>query len=285
MTGQRKKSSHFIFVLILSLVFSGCVRDRAVKKSQITTKIPREISEEIEIGEKIHAEILSNFYTYTDPLVVAYVQQIGQALARQAKRQEIPYRFTVLYHDNVYATSAPGGHVYITTGFLNMLDNEAELAGVIAHEVGELQFRDPQLSQARKALQAVSQAGAVVGPLLGEIGALAMLGLTLVHAAVAVNQMTPEERVMKSDAYALQYMTEADFDPQGLVDVLYKFLHTETEMTPYFYDYYQIRPITENRFEKMKDAFSKLPLEGRTFRTNREIYQDATKGIREIYAT
>lgn len=234
------------------------------------------------IGQQIHSQILSSFYPYTDKKVVNYVTKVGDSLAGHARRDEIPYRFTVLYSDKIYAASAPGGFVYLTTGMLHFLDNESELAAVMAHEIAQLQYKDPQLSKTKKVLESVTRGGAMVAPAFGSIGALAALGLAVVHN-MSQAQVPMEKRLMRADARAFTYMTEAGYDPQGMIDVFYKFLNAESEMIPYFYDYYQSRPITESRVQAMQDAFEELPLEGKTFNAQYQAYQETMKGVSEMY--
>lgn len=241
------------------------------------------MSDEVAIGEKIHQTILSSFYPYTEPDFTDYVKRIGLNLAKQAERQDLPYRFTVLYDDKIYATSAPGGYIYLTTGMVYFLDNESELAAVIAHEIGELQYKDPRLSKARKVLETVLKGGSMIGPVFGEIGALATLGLSMLKTAVDAQVKTPEERVSDADRLAMHYMAAAGYDPQAYMDIFIKFLNAGKEITPYFYDYYQSRPITVERMAAMQHVFGALPLEGKSFSTNRPEFLEMAKGIKEIY--
>jgi predicted Zn-dependent protease len=157
------------------------------------------------------------------------------------------------------------------------------MAAVLAHEIAQLQYKDPRLSMARKILTGVTQTGAAVGPAFGPIGALAVLGLVLVHAAVDSNGKTPEERLGDADERALHYLVAAGYDPQASVEVIYKFLRADKQMVPYFYDYYQSRPISDVRVSHLERAFAKLDLGDKELLTRHQTYQEMTKGIREIY--
>jgi predicted Zn-dependent protease len=266
--------------LALTLLFQGCATSGANKNSggRIFSD-----SQETAIGEQIHSQIVSTFYVYTEPQMVAYLNRIGSSLAKNAKRQDLPYRLTLLYNEKIYATSAPGGHIYLTTGMVNFLENEAQLAAVIAHEIGELQYRDPRLSRSQKALEGITQVGAAVAPAFGQIGMLAVLGLILVNAAVDAAEKTLEERLLESDHRAMSYLLKAGYDPQALLDVFYKFLKADSKDIPYFYDYYQARPITEHRVLTVQQEFLKLPLQNKSLTTNPKGFQEMTKGIKEIY--
>lgn len=238
---------------------------------------------EREMGRQIHQAIVSSFRTYTEPRLTGYVNRVGRSVARAAERQELHYQFTVLYDDRVYAAEAPGGYVYLTTGFLNFLQNESEFAGVLAHEIAELQYRDPQFSVPRQAIRLAAQGGAIAAPLFGPFGTLAAGGLVLLNALIESRIATPEGRVEKADHLALQYLAQTRLDPQGYLDLLSRFLNRNPEWTPYYYDYLQSRPVTLKRFRAVLGEFEKLPLEGKTLTVNRGRYLEMTKGVREIY--
>lgn len=270
--------------LILFFFFSGCASVAERDISNITPEGKPKTEEQI-VGEQIHRQILASFYPYTDPKVVSYVNEIGRELAAHAKRKKLEYQFTVLYNEKIYATSAPGGYIYITTGMMNFLQNEAELAAVLAHEIGEVQSPDPRFSKSHEALSTATQAGASIAPAFGPIGSLASLGLVLLQVYNEGSHKTPEERLLASDAVAMQYLVKSGYDPQALINVEENFLKAEKSLTSYFYDYYQSRPITEARMKALLKAFGKLSFEGKELTTDALEYQERTRGIREIYKT
>lgn len=272
--------SAVVWLGILCLALQGCASNRS---SAGGGSLLRADAQELAVGQQINNAILRSFYPYTDPKVVEYVNGLGESLMKYSER-DLSYRFTILYSDKIYATSAPGGFVYVTTGMLYFLDNEAELAGVLAHEIAELQFRNVNIeADSRKVLDAITKGGVMVGPAFGPIGALAAVGLAALNQVSQPREMQPEEKLIRADRKALSYMAQAGHDPQGLVDVFYKILRADNEVIPYFYDYYQSRPISEGRFLALNETFSQLPIQEKSFSTNREMYQEVTKGIREMY--
>ena len=274
-----------VLPLCLVLILSGCASgpDRGDFDPTVDQNVSSSLRKEVEIGQQIHDQILSTFYIYSEPRIVNYINEIGMSLARHTERSHLPYKFTLLYDEKIYATSAPGGFVYLTTGMINFLENEAELAAVLAHELGQLQFKDPKLSGARKALNGVTQLGATVAPAFGSFGALAILGLVLVNMIADGTQVSPGNRLEKSDELAFNYLTEAGYDPQALLDFLNRLLEAPEDIVPYFYDYYQSRPITVDRMMNVQTEFSRLSLDGKTLSTQYKIFQDKTKGIQEMY--
>ncbi len=243
------------------------------------------LAEEFVVGEQIHQSILSNFRPYTEPRAVSYIEKVGGSLASQAERKDLSYRFTILYNDRIYASSSPGGRVYITTGMIFFLDNESQLAAVLAHEIGELQYKNPKLSKMKRGVNKVTETGAMIAPAFGPFGALAALGLVGIHMLNNSSKKTPGARLLIADRKAMTYMVEAGYDPQGMVDVFYKFASAKSEIIPYFLDYYNSRPLTTERTEAMQKQFKKLPLQGKSFDVHRDQYLEMTKGIRDIYKT
>ncbi|MBU3758458.1 MAG: hypothetical protein FGM27_00815 [Candidatus Omnitrophica bacterium] len=280
----RNLTAVLLGVILIQGAASGCASSRSAKPMAQDHPGLRSFSEiEKEEGLRIHQQIVSQFYLYTDPQVTDYVDRVGFSLAEDESQARENYDFTVLYDEKIYAAAAPGGHVYITTGFLNFIENEAELAAVLAHEVAILQFKDPRSSSKRKTLDGVTQAVSVVAPALGQIGSLAALGAILVNSAAQSGELTREERIENADLLGTRYMLHAGYDPQGMVDLLYKFLKADRSKLPYFYDYYQTYPITERRFEKMNEDFARLPLASRELVMRRKEFLETVRGIREMH--
>lgn len=94
--------------------------------------------DEIKIGQDVAANLLGAAPLVNDPQLQQYVNSIGYWLAQQTERKKLPWTFGVLDSPNVNAFAAPGGYVFITKGLLEVLGSEAELAGVLAHEIGHV---------------------------------------------------------------------------------------------------------------------------------------------------
>ena len=270
--------------LAVCLLLQGCAsaprspdrKNAAVESASISTP-------ESEIGRQINQQILASFYVYTEPTLNAYVDGVMKTVSGHAERRDLSYQIAILYNDKIYATGAPGGYLYVTTGMMQFLDNEAELAAVLAQEIAQLQPRDPSLSEARKKLQQVSQAGAMVSSAFGSIGALAALGFVAMNAAATPRRHASlEKRAMQADKRALHYLLESGYDPQALIDFTDKFLRAESSKMPFFYDYVQARPLTQPRLQTLRDDFSALPVQSEKLTTGYQRYQDAMRGIQDL---
>lgn len=98
--------------------------------------------QEIQLGEELSAEIEEQKAVLDEESVQRYVQEIGQRLAQQAPRQDVRYTFKVIdAPETVNAFALPGGYMYLYTGLMKLCENEAELAGVMAHEIGHVVAR------------------------------------------------------------------------------------------------------------------------------------------------
>jgi predicted Zn-dependent protease len=98
-------------------------------------------AQEIDIGKQMDVEVRREMGVYDDPVMQRYVQDVGQRLAKASERPNLPWQFTVVDAPAVNAFALPGGFIYLTRGILPFLDNEAELAGVLGHEIGHVTAR------------------------------------------------------------------------------------------------------------------------------------------------
>lgn len=265
-----------ISLLLIVVVVVGCVRGHG----SISAGDGSFTFEEAEIGAAIHRKILETFQVYHEPVLNEYVRGIGERIAQMSRHGALAYRFIILEDERLYATHAPGGYVYITTGFFKFLTSEVELAGILAHEIGALQYRDPEFSKTKKVLERLMETGSVIGPAFGTIGALSVTGLLIV-GLVVMREKSVEEQIYLADRLALEYLVSSGFDPQGLVHLLRRMQNPLSPFRPYLYDYLQSHPVSQKRFDKIDDAFGNLDLGNRHFDAGRETYLNLTQSVRQ----
>jgi predicted Zn-dependent protease len=263
-----------VAIALIIVLAPGC----AGKDRRVTIDDPTYINAEAKLGAEIHRQITETFRTYTEPTLNAYVQSIGHRIAAVADRKKIAYKFIVLDDGRAYATHAPGGYVYVTTGMFSFLVSEIELAGILSHEIGALQRRDPALSKTKKVFERLIQTGSYIGPAFGSIGALSVVGLMLV-GMVVTREKSLEDLVVKADQKALQYLVKSGFDPQGLVDPLHRMQDPTSTFRPYMYDYLKSHPITDDRLEQLDREFSDLEISDQTFQSGLDAFQAAAQSI------
>ena len=98
-------------------------------------------AQEISLGQEADPEIKQEMGVYNDAALSSYISNIGQRIAKVSERPHLPWRFTVVDQPAINAFAVPGGFIYFTRGILPFLDNEAEVAGVMGHEVGHVTAR------------------------------------------------------------------------------------------------------------------------------------------------
>jgi len=159
------------------------------------------------------------------PELTAYVSGVGQKLAAVSDRQ-LPYEFVVLNSSVPNAWALPGGKIAVNRGLLTELDNEAELAAVLGHEIVHAAARHGAKAQERGTLLQVGMVAAQVGVAMSDVGTTA--GNLMVQGAglgaALVSQKYSREAELESDLYGMRYMQRAGYDPRGAVTLQEKFV-------------------------------------------------------------
>jgi predicted Zn-dependent protease len=123
----------FLILFLASSVYAESPMVRA--HQMIHTVSGDDITAEIELGREIAARIIGKYSLYEDDALTRYVNLVGKSLARHVNRPELPFTMGILDTDAVNAFAAPGGYIFITKGAIDRMEDESELAAVIAHEI------------------------------------------------------------------------------------------------------------------------------------------------------
>ena len=198
---------------LFAAALGGCTVNPATGEETFTAFMSP--AEEQQLGGQEHPKIVAQFGgEYHDTRISAYVDGIGRRLASVSEQPDLPFTFTVLNSDVVNAFALPGGYVYVTTGLMALANDEAELAGVIGHEIGHVTARHTaeRYSQAVIAQLGVGLLGAVTGSQAA--GDLAGLG--------AGAYLSGYSRGQESDADMLgvRYMARAGYDTGAMASFL-----------------------------------------------------------------
>ena len=171
---------------------------------------------EQQIGRAEHPKILKQFGgVYADPKIATYVNRIGQQLARRSELPNQKFTFTVLNSKQVNAFAVPGGFVYVTRGLMALANDEAELAGVIAHEIGHITAR--HTAQRYSQSQAVGLLGAAAGIVLGAGGSdVAGLGAQLYLRSFS------REQEFEADSLGVRYIARDGYETSAMAGFLKK---------------------------------------------------------------
>ncbi len=203
---RRKPFIYIIAAACLVLLLSCATTGPGGQKSFII--IPS--GQEVEIGAGMAQQVEGTETILPDSVWQAYLNEVGQRIARVCDRQDIEYHFKVIQSDQVNAFAAPGGYIYFYTGLLREMDNEAEMAAVMAHEISHVVARHG-IKRLQKALGvALAYELAFGGEGAGQaLDAAIGLGMGLVFAGYSRSA----ER--EADRFGIHYMAKAGYDPQG----------------------------------------------------------------------
>jgi predicted Zn-dependent protease len=180
--------------------------------------------DEIEEGRKAHAEIVKEYGVVQNPQLQAYVNDIGQRLAKHSHRANLKWTFTVLDSPEVNAFALPGGYVYVTRGIMPYLDSEAELAGVIGHEIGHVTARHGAQRATRQQTAGIGVlAATVLGAVLeakGVSGAGKVASQVSQSVAAGYIASYSREQELQADELGAEYLARNHYNPQKMVDVI-----------------------------------------------------------------
>lgn len=211
-------------LLLALLALSGCGTNPVTGERELQFVSE---SQELAIGAKEYAPTRQSQGGDLKvlPELSAYVNEVGQKLAAVSDRQ-LPYAFVVLNASVPNAWALPGGKIAINRGLLTELDNEAELAAVLGHEIVHAAARHGAKSQERGTLLQVGMVAAQVGVAMSDVGATA--GNLMVQGAgvgaALVSTKYGRDAELESDYYGMRYMQRAGYDLRGAVTLQEKFV-------------------------------------------------------------
>jgi predicted Zn-dependent protease len=188
------------------LTVTGCATNPATGKKEISF-ISR--GQEIEIGREEDRKIVAQYGTTSDTALAGYVDRIGQKLATHSELPNLEWHFRLLDSPVVNAFALPGGYIYITRGILAALNSEAQLAGVVGHEIGHVTARH---TAQRITQSQLAGAGILAGMILSPD--IARYGDALQQSAGLLLLKFGRDDENQADALGIRYMVRAGYDPR-----------------------------------------------------------------------
>jgi predicted Zn-dependent protease len=175
-------------------------------------------SKEVSIGRGADPQIIQQFGYYRNPALQNYVDGVGQKLARVCRRHDIPYHFTVLDTDMENAFAVPGGYIYITRGLLALMNNEAELAGVLGHEVGHVVGRDSATLMSQSMIAQIAVLAGAAGAATG--GGSPELAAATSQLFNSIMLGYSREKEYLADEQSVDYVMRSGYDPMQMAAFL-----------------------------------------------------------------
>lgn len=167
-----------------------------------------------------------------------YVNQVGQKIARVCHRPDLSYYFVAVDAEMANAIAVPGGYVYITRGLLKELKSEAQLAAVLGHEVGHVVARDSMAAISRQ----IGMTALIAAAQVSDVPSQVSRATAFISGCLALQYSREDER--DADFTGLSYMTQAGYDPNGMVETM-RILEELQTVRPI--EFFSTHPNPENR--------------------------------------
>ena len=231
--------------------------------------------QEIALGRQYDQQVEQQIGLYRDPQLQAYVAKLGRELAAASERPDLPWHFAVVDDSSVNAFALPGGYVYVTRGLVDHMGSEAELAGVMGHEIGHVTARH-QMEQLSK--QQLTQIGLTLGMVLAPQAARYGDLVNLAGGLMFLKFSRDDERM--ADQLGLRYISRSGYPPEAMSSVFTLLSRvSRSEQGGRLPDWLATHPNPEDRLRLIQASYSKLPpgLGAAGFR--REPYLQRLEGV------
>jgi len=234
----------------------GCLQDDGRSFNPLRSLGPPEVEDERELGAQFDAEIRKHVILIDDPVVLGYVNDLGQQLAASLGPQPFPYRFRVVRDSSLNAFAVPGGYVYLHSGTLLAAGSPDELAGVIGHEIGHVKGRHfARMQEHGKMPELLANlAGMAAAVATGEPGIL----VAAQAANVAMQLRWSREFEAEADQSAVVLAQRSGYDPAAITHFFERVLEEQRrlpaqEIPPYLFSH----PEVESRIDAVEIAVAK----------------------------
>jgi len=248
-----------VAVIATAVLIVGCATNPVTGKRELSLVSE---AQELEIGKKNYAPLrqMQGGDYVADERLVAYVREVGQKLAAVADRK-LPYEFHVINDSTPNAWALPGGKISINRGLLTELQNEAQLAAVLGHEIVHAAAKHT----ARQMSKGVLLQGAVFATAVGtrnkEYAQLAQLGANVGAQLLQLKYGRDAER--ESDYYGMKYMAKAGYDPAEAVELQRIFVRLANNRQPGWLEgLFASHPPSQERVKNNEEALKKFPAGG-----------------------
>ncbi len=211
-SGRSHRLAGFTLVLaFVVLTLTGCATNPVTGKKDF---VMMSEEQELALGQQVAEQVKARYQPYEDEALQAYLSQLGEELANNSHRSNLIFRFTLVDDPLVNAFAVPGGYIYITRGILAYMNSEAELAGVVGHEIGHVTARHSVRSQAKA--QAAGVAGILAAVATGSrsvADAANVLGAAFVRGYGRSYEL-------EADRLGAEYLASNQYDPDDMLKVV-----------------------------------------------------------------
>ncbi len=234
--------------ILIALLVSCVTTGPGGKKSLVV--IPTE--SEVEIGKEVVRDVESKERVLNNAQVQNYVADVGRRIANICDRRDVKYSFKVLDSNEINAFACPGGFIYIYKGLMKQMDNEAQLAAVLAHEVGHVVAR-----HSMKRLQAAYGYSILMEVALGD--KMSQTAQQMVDAAAGLILLGyGRDNEYEADDYGILYAKKAGYNPKGMIQIFEKFKQMEGQPPNTFEKLLMSHPPAGDRINNGNNEIQKI---------------------------
>ena len=274
----------FPLILVGLFLLSGCAKNPVTGQNELHFVSE---AQEIKMGEKnyLYGQQAGGGKYSIDPELSAYVNEVGKKLVAVSERKDLPFEFVVLNSSVPNAWALPGGKIAVNRGLLTHLDNEAELAAVLGHEITHAAARHGAKSMERQillstglaatnvALATTAKESAASKATAGAIGAGAGIGANLVATKYS------REAELEADSYGMKYMVKAGYDPSAAVSLQKTFVKLFDSKSPSWVEgLFASHPPSQERADANLQRALTMP---KNLSLNKERYQQKIAALKK----
>jgi predicted Zn-dependent protease len=212
------------------------------------------LEKEIALGKQLAQEVERQAKVVDDPIISEYVNRVGQNLVRNSDAK-VPFTIKVLDSEEVNAFALPGGFFFVNTGLILKADNEAELAGVMGHEIAHVAARHGTRSATRGEIAQIGMIAASIVIPYGWTGYAIQQGASMAIPLGFLTFSRANER--EADHLGLQYMYKAGYDPAAFVDFFEKIESLEKRKPGSVAKVFSTHPMTDDRIKAAQEEIQK----------------------------
>jgi predicted Zn-dependent protease len=262
-----------LLVTALAVTVAACAVNPATGRREFSL-----VSEgqEISMGRDADPEIVAEMGLYPDSAVQEYVRNMGMRLAAESERPDLPWTFRVLDDPTVNAFALPGGFVYVTRGILTHLNSEAQLAGVLGHEIGHVTARHGASRMSRSQLAQIGlAAGMIFSEEVRRFGGVAQQAMGLLFLRFGRGDE------LEADELGLRYMTRLGYDPAEMAGVM-RMLDDNSQLSEgsgRVPEWLSTHPDPGNRVTRINERIAQSPEWGSASRVDRSALMARLDGM------
>ncbi len=237
------------------------------------------ISQENKIGDIIHAQILGSFNLNSDPIVNNYIRLLGNKLLNNNFSDPIKYRFLVANDSTINAFATPGGIIVINSGIFLKTKSEAELAGILAHEIAHIKARHLSRMYEESSQVNITSALTILASIIASMYDSSNLGKTFIAGKniSATNQIKfIRENEKEADRMAIEILIKANINPNGMSSFFETLSNEENDSNSL--EFLRTHPVTKNRIIEAQNLASQY--EGTNFINDSYEYQLVSERIK-----